>query len=136
MFMKKTDKIIAANEVNRISSGTVIFGEIISSTDIRIDGNFNGKLYVNGRAVIGEKAVIKGDIICHNADVWGKIEGNCYVKESLSVKVGGEIKGDILVKKISVDMGAVFFGKCGMLSDERFSEESSKFGTAVTAEKE
>ena len=34
---------------------------------------------------MGETAVVKGDIICENIDLWGKVEGNIYVKDTLSL---------------------------------------------------
>ena len=51
------------NEVSRVSTGSVIKGEIYSPNDIRIDGTFEGKLKSDGRVVVGEKAVINGVII-------------------------------------------------------------------------
>ena len=62
---------VNVNEVSRISTGTIFKGEISSSNDIRIDGTFEGKIYSKGRVVVGEKARIKGDIICTNVDFWG-----------------------------------------------------------------
>ena len=41
---KLPETTVNVNEVSRISSGTIIKGEIISPNDIRIDGNFEGKI--------------------------------------------------------------------------------------------
>ena len=73
---------VNVNEVSRISTGTVIKGEITSPNDIRIDGSFEGKIISKGRVVVGEKAVISGDIICENVDFWGKMTGCFYVKDA------------------------------------------------------
>ena len=68
---KIVETAVNVNEVSRISSGTVIKGEINSPNDIRIDGSFEGKIISKGRVVVGDKAVISGDIICENLDFWG-----------------------------------------------------------------
>ena len=63
-IMAKTEQTVNVNSISRISAGTVIKGEIISPNDIRIDGTFEGKVTSKGRVVLGESAVVKGDIIC------------------------------------------------------------------------
>ena len=120
----KTDNPVNANAISRISAGTVIKGEITSPNDIRIDGEFEGKIISGGRVVIGETAVIKGDLVCGNVDMWGKIEGNVYVKEILSLKSGCSIKGNIQTSRLYVEIGAEFNGNCKMISEQEFAKLS------------
>ena len=100
------------NAISRISAGTVIKGEILSPSDIRIDGTFEGKVQSKGRVVVGETAVIKGDIICENVDLWGKVEGNLFVKDTLALKSGCRVDGNLSISRLSVELGAVFNGTC------------------------
>lgn len=115
--MAKTESTLNVNSISRISSGTVIKGEILSPGDIRIDGSFEGKLHSKGRVVIGETAVIKGDIFCDNVDLWGKVEGNIYVKDTLALKEGCVVNGNLHIKKLSVELGAIFNGNCKTISE-------------------
>ncbi len=80
MSNKTQTPVVNVNEVSRISTGTVIKGEINSPNDIRIDGVFEGKIFSKGRVVVGEKAEIKGDIVCDNVDFWGKMTGSLFLK--------------------------------------------------------
>ena len=83
------DNNVNMNEVSRISAGTVFKGEITSSNDIRIDGEFDGTINSKGRLVVGEKAVVNGDVICTNVDFSGKMsKGTVYVADTLSLKAG------------------------------------------------
>ncbi|MCD8313777.1 MAG: polymer-forming cytoskeletal protein, partial [Bacteroidales bacterium] len=66
--MAKDNEIENVNNISRISSGTVCTGTIHSKYDLRIDGTFEGKMHSKGRVVVGESAVIKGDVICDNID--------------------------------------------------------------------
>lgn len=111
---------VNVNEVSRISTGTVVKGEISSSNDIRIDGTFEGKIYSKGRVVVGEKALIKGDIICSNVDFWGTMEGNFFVKDTLSLKSSSKVKGDLHIKRLQVELDAKFDGTCQMISETEF----------------
>ena len=113
---------VNVNEVSRISTGTVVKGEISSTNDIRIDGTFEGKIQSMGRVVVGEKAVVKGDIICTNVDFWGTMEGNFYVKDTLSLKSSSKVKGDLHIKRLQVELDAKFDGTCQMISEAEFDK--------------
>lgn len=117
---KTMEPTVNVNEVSRISSGTVVKGEISSSNDIRIDGTFEGKIFSKGRVVVGEKAHIKGDIVCTNADLWGEIEGNFFVKDTLALKSSSKTKGDLHIKRLQVELDARFDGSCQMISEAEF----------------
>ena len=124
--MAKTMEPVNINEVSRISAGTVFKGEITSPNDIRIDGTFEGKVYSKGRVVVGDKAVVKGDIICQNVDFWGKMTGNFYVKDTLSLKSGCIVDGDLHVKRLQVELDAKFNGNCKMISESEFDKIASE----------
>lgn len=118
--MGKTEQtpVVNVNEVSRISTGTVIKGDITSPNDLRIDGCFEGRICSEGRVVVGEKAEIKGEIICTNLDFWGKMTGNLYVKDTLTLKDSCEVNGELHVQRLVVELGAHFDGTCKMLSAE------------------
>ena len=119
--MASQTNTVNVNSVSRISAGTVIKGEIQSPYDLRIDGTFEGKVQTKGRVVIGESAIIKGDIICENVDLWGKVEGDLYVKDTLALKEGCKMNGNINVSRLSVELGATFNGTCRTITEEEFN---------------
>ena len=120
--MAKSEPTLNVNSISRISAGTVIKGEIQSPYDIRIDGTFEGRVQTKGRVVIGESALVKGDIICENADLWGKMEGNLYVKDTLSLMEGCSMEGNLHVKRLSVELGSIFNGNCRMITEAEFNK--------------
>lgn len=110
------------NSVSRISAGTSITGEMYSSSDVRIDGRFDGRIFSRGRIVIGETAEVTGDIICSNVDMWGKVKGNLYVKDTLSLKSGSSVDGSLNIRRFIVEIGASFNGTCKMITAEEFDK--------------
>ena len=123
--MAKVEANLNVNSVSRISAGTVIKGEITSPSDIRVDGTFEGRIISKGRVVVGESATIKGDVICENIDLWGNLDGNVFVKDTLSLKEGCEINGNLHIKRLSVELGATFNGNCHMITEAEFDKLSS-----------
>lgn len=124
--MAKMDQQININAVSRIANGTKFNGEIESPTDLRIDGVFTGKIDCKGRVVIGEGANVNAQIKCENLDLYGNVSGNLTVHNVLSLMEGCNLTGDIQVKKLVVELGAVFNGNCKMLEEKKDGTVSPK----------
>jgi cytoskeletal protein CcmA (bactofilin family) len=104
----------APDRLNRIVEGTSIQGEIISESNIRIDGYVKGIITTKGRLVIGASGSVDGEIICQNADIEGTITGTLKVEDLLSLKSTAKIIGDIVTTKLAIESGAEFSGTCNM----------------------
>jgi cytoskeletal protein CcmA (bactofilin family) len=131
--MAKTEPVVNVNSISRISAGTVIKGEILSPTDIRIDGTFEGRVQSKGRVVVGESATIKGDIVCENIDLWGKVEGNLFVKDTLSLKEGCVVDGNLHIRRLAVELGATFNGNCKTITEAEFNKLAGVDAAAAQA---
>lgn len=125
--MAKNESVPQVNEVSRISIGTEIKGNLISQSDIRIDGTFEGDLIVSGKLVLGENAVIKGNIICTSADVWGKIEGELTIGDAVNFKSSSKFYGNLKTVRICIEMGAIFNGTCRIINESEFKGFTAEF---------
>ncbi len=114
------DPINNTPDASKISAGTIFKGEISSPGDIRIDGTFDGQVYAKGRVSAGAKAVINGNVVCQNVEFSGNMKGNFYVKDTLCLKAGCEVNGDLHIKRLQVELDAKFNGNCRMLADGEF----------------
>lgn len=101
-------------KTNRIVEGTSINGNIISPADFRLDGHLIGNFQSKGKLVIGPAGLVKGDIVCKNADIEGRFEGKIQVLETLNIKSKAVIIGDVVCGKLSVEPGAEFSATCVM----------------------
>ena len=118
--IKNNVPVVDVNDVSHISASTVVKGEVSSLSDIRVDGNVQGKLFSKGKVVVGEAATLSGTLACTNVDFWGKIEGDIYVKDTLSLKSTSSVNGNINVRRFEVEMGAQINGTCSMISEDDF----------------
>lgn len=117
---KLAEPVVNVNEISRISEGVVVKGEIISPGDVRVDGKVDGKLRSDGRIVIGEGAELKGGLYCKVLDFWGKMDGDIYVGDTLSLKASSVVKGSIHARRFEVEMGARIDGSVNMLTAEQY----------------
>jgi len=119
---KAVEPVVDVNEVSRISTGTVIKGDISSKGDIRIDGSVQGKVYSQARVVVGEKAVLNGALFCENTDFWGRMDGDIYVKDTLSLMSNSVVSGSINVRQFQVELGAKIDGTFSMITEEDYDK--------------
>lgn len=103
-----------ANNINLVSTGTKVTGDIESASGIRIDGQLKGKMTIRGKVVIGTTGEVNGDIVCQLIEVSGKVTGNIQASELVSLKSSAVIQGEISTKKLAIEPGAVFTGSCKM----------------------
>lgn len=108
---------VNANEVSRIAEGVVIKGDIKSRSDIRVDGQIDGTISSEGRIVVGETANLTGKLFCNDIDFWGRMDGDLFVRDVLSIKGTAVINGNIHVRKLQVEMGAQINGSCHMITE-------------------
>ena len=110
------------NDVSRISQGAAIRGDMSSSTDIRVDGQVDGTLYSDGKVVVGESAGLSGKLFGTTIDFWGKMDGDIFVKDTLSLKSSAVVNGNIHVRRIQVEMGAQINGSFKMISEQEYDQ--------------
>jgi cytoskeletal protein CcmA (bactofilin family) len=114
MFNKKDDKPVGPNAMNQFGQGTTITGDVSTEGDIRIDGKVTGTVTSKAKVVLGATGVVEGDIVCQNAYIDGRVNGNMEVAELLILSKSSHISGDIKIKKLVVEEGAKFNGRCSM----------------------
>jgi cytoskeletal protein CcmA (bactofilin family) len=114
MFTKKEETTATPKTMNQLGSGTSITGDIRSESDIRIDGKVQGNVSTKSKLVLGSSGVIDGDVVCQNAFIEGRINGKIDAAELLILSKSAFVSGDISIKRLVVEEGAKFNGKCTM----------------------
>ncbi len=111
---KKPKPEIQILERNVIGKNTSLVGNLISEGDFRIDGNVEGTINIKGKVVVGKDSIIKGTIICGDADIEGVFTGKLFVNNTLSLKSNAVINGEVNIAKLAVEPGATFNASCNM----------------------
>jgi excisionase family DNA binding protein len=101
-------------DVDASMQGTLTFKDPVN---LRINGNFEGRLDTKGSLIIGENAVVNADINGEEIVIGGKVTGNISAQKQMQVLSRAHIVGDITTPILSVESGAVLQGKCDMLNN-------------------
>lgn len=100
-----------------VGKGTYVEGTINAEGTVRVDGKIQGGVNITGNLIIGEEGAVKGNIKSENAYVAGTIEGNVTATSQLHITHTAKLTGDITVKNVIIDEGAVFIGNCKIITE-------------------
>ncbi len=95
-----------------IAKGTVIDGKITSTENMRIDGKIIGQVVCDKRLVMDAEGIVEGDVQAGESTIKGRVIGTVSVINTLHLLESSFIKGDIKAKKLHVEEGAKYDGKC------------------------
>jgi Integral membrane protein CcmA involved in cell shape determination len=112
-----------------ISADLIVEGTLRSSGDVQIDGRVEGDVQ-SASLVIGEKAVIHGDVMAEDVVVRGHIEGSIRARK-VTLASTCRVQGNILHEAFAVETGAFFEGNCRH-SDNPLGDDTAKAAAAAT----
>jgi cytoskeletal protein CcmA (bactofilin family) len=95
-----------------IAKGTVIEGTVKTSENIRIEGHIKGLMQCDKKLVMDAGSLIEGDIVAGESTIKGEVRGTVTIHNTLHLLESSFIKGDIKAKKLHVEEGAKYDGKC------------------------
>ena len=121
--IKRSNTPRASNVPSIISQDVIMRGNINSAGEIQFDGALEGDIKA-GSLIIGDKASVKGEIVCESIVVRGTVEGAIRSK-AVALAATARIQGDILHSSLSVETGAHFEGNCRH-SDDPLSDSAAK----------
>ena len=111
---KKQGAAKLSNISNIIGKETTLDGSIASAGNVRVEGKVTGDVKAKAKFVLGNDAIITGNVVARSAEVDGRIDGNIEISEVLTLRPSAVINGDILTNKLVVEPGATFNGSCRM----------------------
>lgn len=100
---------------------TVLAADIVFKGNISFDKPFFIKGRVSGHIksasdlLIDTDAVVEADIVSDRVYVRGKVTGDIDAAQLIYITSTGFVKGDISARKVVLENGASFSGKCTML---------------------
>ena len=93
-----------------LDSGASFEGTLTFDDVFRIDGHFKGMVVSESELVVGDRAVVEGEIRVGRLAVSGTIRGIIHAKERVEVNAGARIYAEIHTPALVVEEGAVLQG--------------------------
>ena len=117
-----------------IGEGVTIKGEITNAEEVQIDGTADIILKTENINV-GSNGDLKGTIEATNADIWGKIDGDIKISNTLTVQELGNVSGKIEYSQLQIKLGGSVTGEL-IKNEKKVSKSSISEGEKNTKEQE
>ena len=129
--MAKNDLYEDGN-ITKLGKLTEFDGVLEYSANLIVTGKFTGTIKSNGYLEITDSAECKVDSIsAKNVVIAGTVNGNINAHQSLEMKTGSHVVGDITTKKLCIADDVEFHGSVSMLEDvpeiDIFSMEPAEY---------
>ena len=117
LFETKNNDTIVGNEA-------YFQGTLTTKGSVLVDGRIEGSIFEAKNVTVGKNGKVTGDINCEACCISGEVRGNVTALESVELMPGALIQGDIKTKRMIMEEGAVFNGRCEMSSTPTRSEKA------------
>ncbi len=120
---------IAAAQLGR---SVLVKGELTGSEDLTVDGRVEGLIDLGEHALtIGPNATIAAEITARTVTIFGSVVGNVTVRETLHLRHGGSLEGNVVCGAIVVQDRAHLCGTVDMPQRRRSESDNDLTRSAV-----
>ena len=115
-----------------IGPSVKVKGNFNSEGNVKIEGCLSGTLDTIGIVRIGSASKVKANITAKEIYISGMVDGILKASEKITLSSSAQVNGDIESKKLVIEDGALFSGKCLMTINakkeilDKFSEKNNK----------
>ena len=99
-----------------LEKGVKVDGKLECTGTFRIDSVLKGALISDEILVLGENATVEGEISGNYVIIAGRFDGIIKAKGKVEIQTKAIVTGEIHTPCLIIEPGAVFDGKCHMLS--------------------
>ncbi len=118
-----------AREAAVIGPSIQIKGDLSGEEDLIIQGKVNGTIQLREKSLtIGSQGRVDANVLAHSVIVEGEVNGDLYGSDRVSIRKTGNVHGNIISPKVSLDEGCRFKGSIDMdqeMIEKAFSKTDS-----------
>lgn len=117
-----------------IGASIRIKGELSGEEDLVIQGHVEGTIEVKkNNLTVGAQGSVKANVRAKIISVEGKVEGDLLGEERIVIKQSGDVRGNIIAPRVSLEDGAKFKGSIDM--EPKVSKSNSANLESVSGDK-
>ncbi len=114
--MKKPVAIDKADIKAFLGPGSCFEGKLTFDEMVRLDGKFTGEIRSSDTLVVGESAVIEGDISVGALIFSGRFTGNIVASNLVELRAPAQVEGSIQTPTLKIEEKVIFNGEIKMSS--------------------
>lgn len=112
--MKKPVSIDKADIKAFLGPGSRFEGKLSFDEMVRLDGSFTGEIHSSDTLMVGETAVIEGDIHVGALILSGRFTGNIVATSLVELRAPAQVEGSIAAPMLKIEEKVIFNGQIKM----------------------
>jgi cytoskeletal protein CcmA (bactofilin family) len=110
---QKTELPLGGREtLTFLARGFEFKGSLTFEGTVRIDGTVEGEIRSSGTVILGEHAIIEGDVRAETVVSGGRVKGNVIARERIHLLPSAVVYGDVIAPLVQIEEGVRFHGSC------------------------
>ena len=98
-----------------IGLSILVKGDLSGEEHLLIQGRVEGQINLDGKDLtVGSRGRVKADIHAKVISVEGEVRGNLFGEEKIIIRKTGNVKGNLVAPRVSLEDGATFKGSIDM----------------------
>ena len=98
-----------------IGSSIVIKGTVTGDEDLLIEGKVEGTIDLKSNVVsVGQSGRVSADINAKTVNIEGEVTGDITGNEKVVISKSGNVRGNIVAPRVTLEDGAIFKGSIDM----------------------
>ena len=102
-----TQNLRESKEVKAVIGPSItIKGELVGKEDIVLQGRVEGTITLKQNSlIVSQQGSVKADVKAEKVTVEGRVEGDIHGEESVLVRASGNVQGNIIAPRVSLEEG-------------------------------
>ena len=126
--MKKTVAIDKADIKAFLGPGSRFEGKLTFDEMVRLDGSFTGEIKSSDTLVVGDTAVIEGEINVGALVFSGQFKGNIKASTMVELRAPAKVEGTIETPNLKIEEKVIFNGQITMVTADAGLGSAKKSG--------
>lgn len=97
-----------------LDRGCEFEGKMTFEGTVRINGVFSGEIFSNDLLIVGDTAIVNGEIDVDAIIISGEVNGTVTARSRVEVRRPGVLRGSIITPSLVIEEGVIFEGNCRM----------------------
>ena len=98
-----------------IGSSILVKGDLSGEEHLLIQGRVEGQITLDGNDLtVGSRGRVKADVHAKTINIEGEVRGNLFGEEKIVIRKTGNVKGNLVAPRVSLEDGATFKGSIDM----------------------
>jgi cytoskeletal protein CcmA (bactofilin family) len=116
-----------------IAHGTKIQGTVAGAVEVRVEGEVEGRVDLEGTLTVGPRGRVQGDVRARIVRVAGCLVGNIDAVDRVELASSGRIEGDVVAPRVAIAEGGFCQGRIEMTRARSTAAERAEESQAPAA---